>query len=122
MDSIYHNSFLVVWETKLLCCCSFSLREATDASWKGKNTLLRLATVHLLFNHSQIAIHDLCSEVFHYVNDFIVLGCSGTEECVNNMGTNINAMEELGVPKEPEGLNTYLPFLRIEISTIQLKV
>ena len=61
----------------------------------------------------------------HYVDDLIVLGHPGTDECANGMSTSISTMEELGAHVDPdknEGPSTCLPFLGVEVDTIQLEV
>ena len=63
--------------------------------------------------------------IFHYVDNFNVLGYPGTDECANDMATSIITMEELGARVEPdknEEPNRCLLFLGVEVDTIQPEV
>lgn len=63
--------------------------------------------------------------VFHYVDDFITLGRPGSDECTSNLATCLQICSDLGAPIEVdkcEGPATCLPFLGIEIDTVQLEL
>ena len=57
-------------------------------------------------------------EIYHYLDDFLVLGTSGSEECVDGQFTLMGWTEWLGFPvakEKVEGPTTKLTFLGIEI-------
>ena len=60
--------------------------------------------------------------VDHYLDDFIVLGMAGTEECAEGLAVVWRVSRELGVPlaeEKSEGPATVLTFLGIEIDSVQ---
>ena len=60
--------------------------------------------------------------IYHYLDDFIVLGSPSTEECGAYLSTLQQVCQELGVPLAPEkqdGPAEVLTFLGIEIDTIR---
>ena len=61
-------------------------------------------------------VRELC----HYLDDFLVLGNSGSDECVQNLLALVKWAEWLGFPlvvEKVEGPSTTLTFLGIEIDT-----
>lgn len=56
--------------------------------------------------------------VFHYVDDFITLGRLGSDECATNLATPL----QICMSDKCEGPATCLPFLGIEIDTVQLEL
>ena len=60
--------------------------------------------------------------IYHYLDDFIVLGSHGTEECGAYLSILQRVRQDLGVPLAPEkqdGPAEVLTFLGIEIDTIR---
>ena len=60
--------------------------------------------------------------VYHYLDDFIVLGSPGTEECSAYLGILQCVCQELGVllaPEKQDGPAEVLTFLGIEIDTVR---
>ena len=60
--------------------------------------------------------------IYHYLDDFTVLGLPGTEQCAQNLHTLQTVCRELGVPLAPEkqaGPSTTIEFLGIIIDTVQ---
>ena len=60
--------------------------------------------------------------IYHYLDDFVVLGAPGTEECTAYLTILQRVCQELGVPLAPEkqdGPAEVLTFLGIEIDTIR---
>ena len=60
--------------------------------------------------------------IYHYLDDYVVLGSPGTEECGNYLFILQRVCHELGVPLAPEkqdGPAEVLTFLGIEINTIR---
>ena len=63
--------------------------------------------------------------IFHYVDDFIIVGKPNSEECASALATTLECFSILGVPAEPskcEGPATTLPILGIEIDTVQMQL
>ena len=59
--------------------------------------------------------------VFHYLDDFLVLGPPGSQECARALATLDHACAQLGVPiaaHKREGPSTCLTFLGIEVDTV----
>ena len=60
--------------------------------------------------------------IYHYLDDFVVLGSPGTAECATSLNILQKVCQELGVPLAPEkqdGPAEVLTFLGIEIDTIR---
>ena len=63
--------------------------------------------------------------MFHYVDDFIIVGKPDTLECAYGLATTRDTFSVLGVPDEPdkcEGPSTTLPILGIEVDTAQMQL
>ena len=63
--------------------------------------------------------------IYHYVDDFIMVGEPNSPECASALATTLQTFSSLGVPAEPnkcEGPATSLPILGIEIDTIQMQL
>ena len=63
--------------------------------------------------------------VLHCVDDFITLGRLGSDEYATNLATCLQICNDLGAPIESdkcEGSATCLPFLGIEVDTVQLEL
>ena len=63
--------------------------------------------------------------IFHYVDDFIIVGQPRSEECAHAVSTTLNIFSTLGVPVEPdkcEGPSTSLTILGIEVDTDQMQL
>ena len=59
-------------------------------------------------------------EIFHYLDDFLVVGTPGSPQCANDLATLLRWTEELGLPiasEKVEGPTTRLTFLGIEVDT-----
>ena len=64
-------------------------------------------------------VEELC----HYLDNFLVLGKPGSEECAQNLSALVKWAEWLGFPlalEKIEGPATTLTFLGVEINTISL--
>ena len=65
------------------------------------------------------------THLFHYLDDYITMGGSGSEECKANMVTLLATCNRLGVPITPdkcEGPVTRLTYLGIEVDTVQMQL
>ena len=63
--------------------------------------------------------------IFHYVDDFIIVGKPNTQECASALATTLETFSALGVPAEPEkceGPLTILPILGIEVDTVEMQL
>ena len=63
--------------------------------------------------------------IFHYVDDFIIVGKPNTQECASALAMTLQTFSVLSVPAEPEkceGPSTTLPILGIEVDTVQMQV
>ena len=63
--------------------------------------------------------------IFHYVDDFIIVGRPDTQECASALATTLETFSALGVPAEPEkceGPSTTLPILGIEVDTVEMQL
>ena len=61
----------------------------------------------------------------HYIDDFIMLGAEGKEECGRNLQQMKQVCEEAGMPTEPEkedGPATELVFLGMELDSVNLEI
>ena len=59
-------------------------------------------------------------EIFHYLDDLLVVGTPGSPQCANDLATLLRWTEELGLPiasEKVEGPTTRLTFLGIEVDT-----
>ena len=59
----------------------------------------------------------------HYLDDFVIVGRSGSKECERNMATALQVCNEVGAPVAPrkvEGPTTCLEILGIEIDTSKM--
>ena len=62
--------------------------------------------------------------IFHYVDDFIVLGRADSFDCARWVGVMDTTCEELGLPIEPEkseGPSTTIPFLGVELDSVAME-
>ena len=60
--------------------------------------------------------------MYHYLDDFTVLGLPGTGQCAQSLYTLQKICEDLGVPLAPEklaGLHTTIEFLGMTIDTVR---
>ena len=58
------------------------------------------------------------TQLLHYLDDYIIMGAPGSQECAANMATFLEMCRRLGVPiaaEKCEGLITKLTYLGIEI-------
>ena len=65
------------------------------------------------------------SWVWHYVDDFIMLGAPSSRECAENVVTMHRTCEEVGMPVEPEkdeGPATENTFLRLKLDTEKMEI
>ena len=97
-------------------------------SWKGcvfVDTVLPfgLRSAPKVFNGVADALewivrHNGVQTVFHYLDDFLVLGAPGSEECAEALATLLEWMRHLGLPvafEKVEGPAQVLTFLGVEI-------
>ena len=62
------------------------------------------------------------AESLHYLDDFLVLGAGGSQQCGDALQISLRLCRILGVPianRKVEGPGTVLPFLGIQIDTVQ---
>ena len=65
------------------------------------------------------------TSLFHYLNDFLIVGSPGSLECSRHLTTLLALFEQLGVPvamDKLEGPTTSLTFLGIQIDTISMEL
>ena len=63
--------------------------------------------------------------IFHYIDDFILAGPPGSQQCTSAMAMTLQIFADLGVPVEPnkcEGPATVLTILGIEVDTTQMQL
>jgi len=63
--------------------------------------------------------------IYHYLDDYIMLGAPGTSECLSNVRKLVEYCKLLGVPlaqEKSEGPTTCLTFLGIEVDTEQMQL
>ena len=63
--------------------------------------------------------------LLHYLDDYIILGAPGSQECAANMATFLELCRMLGVPiamEKCEGPTTKLTYLGIEIDTVRMEL
>ena len=61
----------------------------------------------------------------HYLDDFLLLGPAGSQECHSALSTTLSGCDQVGLPVAPEkkrGPLTKLTFLGIEIDTVALQL
>ena len=64
-------------------------------------------------------------DIFHYVDDFIIVGKPDSDQCALALATTLEIFSDLGVPAEPdkcEGPATTLPILGIEVDSIAMQL
>ena len=70
-----------------------------------------------------IAVHKLgATKVVHVIDDFLFLA-SSFDKCTNDLNAFITMCQRIGVPLAPEktlGPSTYLPFLGIDLDTVNM--
>ena len=72
-----------------------------------------------------IVRHHGVQYIFHYVDDFILVGKPHSDACAHAITTTLDTFSSLGVPVEPnrcEGPSTSLPILGIEVDTAQMQL
>ena len=107
-------------------------RHYLGMSWKNQIYVdgmlpFRLRSAPKIFNAVADALEWCISKegvewIYHYLDDFAVLGLHGTEQCAQSLHTLQTVCRELGVPLAPEkqaGPSTTLEFLGITIDTVQ---
>ena len=65
------------------------------------------------------------SYIMHYLDDFLVLGTPGSNECQTNLSIIKECCEMLGIPlalEKVEGPSTSLSFLGIVINTVHMQL
>ena len=63
--------------------------------------------------------------VIHYLDDFVLLGRPGSEECATALEKLLGVFHRLGLPVDPdklEGPTTKLVFLGFEFDTVAMEV
>ena len=63
--------------------------------------------------------------VLHYLDDFLIIGRAGTEECDGALATLLGIFERLGLPVAPhklEGPTSSLTFLGFQLDTVSMEV
>jgi hypothetical protein len=62
--------------------------------------------------------------IFHYVDDFIVLGRADSSDCARGVGVMDTTCEELGLPIEPEkneSPSNTIPFLGVKLDSVAME-
>ena len=72
-----------------------------------------------------IMISRGAAQVFHYLDDFIMVGPPGSPQCSTSLDTALAVCSDLGVPVAPHKIErptTCLTFLGIEIDTVEMQL